>query len=128
MSWDFDGQAQVDIENEQLTWTAASGQTNSYPVHTVTSASYECGGFLRLISTLHTQLIPVPETVDSEQLVSEITAYLASIPEQVNSSTSALGEAHTLVTDELAKLDQLKTLGFITEEEFHYMKHKLQLN
>ncbi|OUJ72358.1 SHOCT domain-containing protein [Hymenobacter crusticola] len=127
--WDFSGHASIAIENNQLTWKAASGQAGSYPLPSVSGANYEAGGFLRLIATLQNQLIPVPKTLASEQMVSEIQEYLAVFHEQADTHTSAPGDGHTNsgLTDELAKLDHLKTLGFITEEEFHQMKQKLQL-
>ena len=129
-SWDFAGQAQIDIGDGQLSWQMANGQSGSYSIQNVTSVCYENGGFLRLVSALNQQLIPVPETPDSELYASEMQAYLrtshassatASEPAATQATPSHLAE------DELAKLEHLKTIGFLTEEEFHQMKGRLQL-
>jgi hypothetical protein len=128
--WDFGDQTTLALINEQLTWSVAGGQRGSYPLQSVTSADYEEGGFLRLTTRQATQLIPLPQRPPTEHLVREIKEYVSAFQQQVRAtSTPPAAEASTSnpVLDELAKLEHLKTIGFLTEEEFQQLKHKLQL-
>jgi len=129
-SWDFAGQAQINIGDGQLSWQMANGQSGSYAIQNVTSVCYENGGFLRLTSTLSYQLIAVPQTAASELCASEIQEYLHNFQgPTATASEPALTQTTSgnLAVDELAKLEHLKTIGFLTEEEFHQMKGRLQL-
>ncbi len=118
--WDFGMlQAKIWVSDDTLCWKA-SGTSNSYPLHSITDATYRAvlNGKIDIYSggaKVHTITVPTHR----QDLANEVVDFLRS---QANGSAASLTQSKL---DALERLASLRERGAITGEEFEREKKKI---